>query len=187
MTEEELSAFKEWLEDNVRVGDPTLPTYLFMSFESLLPPSTWLVHFSDNAFDISVNGFIYGAPDMFALGLTTHFSDVFRKNMPGWNFAFEEGTRGVRHGGKYGKESVLFQSAGVKVYHFGDEEDQVIFYGPHVERLIYLGLNYDRWCIKNSLTDREIYGSDNINDVTAWAIRNERQYASVIYTGPGVK
>jgi hypothetical protein len=183
MSEEEQLAFKSWLEDRIpymELGDPTLPTYLFMSFESIVPPSTWLIHFSDDATDIALNGFEFGAEDFSQLGLTTHFSDNWRKNMPGWNFAFSVKDRyPVR--GKYGNEAVLFQSGGVRVYHFGDEENQVIFKGSSVKRRILLENNEGTWVITDTRTGRELAREDELDDIVNWAIRNERQYRKVIY------
>jgi len=183
MPEGEREAFKKWLKtrlESMDLGDPTLPTYLFMTFESIVVPSSWLIHFSDDAADIAANGFEYGAEDFTQLGLTTHFSDNWRKKMPGWNFAFSVNDRGPQRG-RYGDEAVLFQSGGVRVYHFGDEENQVIFKGTSVERLILLENDGGSWVINNTQNDRELANEDSLNDIINWAIRNERQYSKVIY------
>ena len=35
---------------------------------------------------------------------------------------------------KYGKDAVIFKGTGVEVYHIGDEENQIIFWGSDVDK-----------------------------------------------------
>lgn len=109
----------------------------------LLPRQTWVGHFCSDATDIATEGFIFGASDPYDLGLTTHKSDSYRRSRPGYNFGFELGSLhknfndgNSRNSGKYGSELVLFQTSGVSAYHQGDNEDQVIFWGPDVDWVI---------------------------------------------------
>jgi hypothetical protein len=104
--------------------------------KALLPNSTWLAHYCDNAEKIQREGFRIGAPDIDRLALTRHGS--VRSKQPGYNFAYP--TDGsvqltsrwgpIPHG--YGKQVLLFQSAGLSFYHSGDRENQVVFWGPSV-------------------------------------------------------
>mgnify|MGYP000400850810 CR=1 FL=1 len=177
---------KEWIE-NGGLNDygAELPSYMFLSDPVLVKRNTWLVHFSDYAQDIYVNGFKYGAQDFTMLGLTTYFSDSVRRAYPGYNFAFEADSKWARAaaGYKYGAHAVMFQSAGVKCLHFGDEEYQVIFYGPNVDELILLeddGNGY--WSVGGYSKSGEwtdIY-TGSFEDVVAWVIDNVNQYRNII-------
>jgi len=105
----------------------------------LLPRNTWVGHFCSDARSIASHGFMHGEPDAYSLGLTRLKSDEARYGHTGYNFGFDVKTmrknwqRGVA---KYGKELVLFQTSGVSAYHSGDEEDQIIFWGPHIEWVV---------------------------------------------------
>jgi hypothetical protein len=191
MTEEERKVFKAWLEknmDKMDYDDPTLPTYLYMSFEGIVPPSTWLVHFSDDAYNIAWKGFIYGQPGFTELGLTVYLSDRWRKDLPGWNFGFEALDTHSMHNAvtdkKYGNGAVLFQSAGVRTYHFGDEEHQVIFQGESVERVILIQEDDIGWYIADVRSGRPLVRDEDFHKVVNWAIANEQQYRRVIYSQP---
>lgn len=126
MDKDDESDFEDYA--TTREVDAMTPSTAFFTYEKLLPRTTWLVHFSDHVGRIIDNGIVCGHEEMDQLGLTTHF----RKNKcrPGWNFAFEAESRYARgavnyhHGkGKYGEDAVIFQSAGVRAWHGGDEEE----------------------------------------------------------------
>lgn len=177
--------FTGWLHKRVMEDgshfDATMPTYLFMSGAKLVPRQTWLIHFSDNASDIATNGFRFGAEDFTALGLTTHFGDKVRKKGPGWNFAFKANDRRGVIGGikKYGKEAVVFQSGGVEAFHDGDNESQVVFWGPNVKERFYIHSDGGEWQVKNPATDR-ILATGKLMDMIGWIQQNHAQYAKVI-------
>jgi hypothetical protein len=111
----------------------------------LLPRQTWVGHFCSDAESIAREGFIFGESDPYDLGLTMHKSDAARHSSPGYNFGYElrhlfknwhTSWNSRRGGTKYGEELVIFQTSGVSATHYGDQEDQVIFWGPHVEWVI---------------------------------------------------
>ena len=177
--------FISWVEDklstNPGLSDALAPTYLFMNGATLIPRQTWLIHFSDDADDIARNGFEYGAEDFTALGLTTHLSEKRRKSKPGWNFAFTADDRSVRIGSKkYGKSAVLFQSAGVEAFHDGDNESQVVFWGPNVKERFYLHNEGGDWRVQDPRTDKVLFTSENIFDTIKWVQANHGQYRKVI-------
>ncbi|MFA5489825.1 MAG: hypothetical protein WC284_11485 [Candidimonas sp.] len=156
----------------------------------LLNRKTWLVHFSDHARDIAANGFKYGIDDIERLGLTTWMSDSLKK-YGGYNFAYMADDRNVRNGKKYGKEFVMFQNSGVHTYHYGDEEDQVIFYGPEVDykKIIWVKANYDSYCVMPHPLNRHygqdtksggIFCSENVYDVISWVTKNWQQYKKIL-------
>ena len=178
-----LPGFKKWLDDEVwgRDMDEESPAYMYLSSAHIVPPQTWLVHFSDHADRISLDGFTRGVEDMQRLGLTTYLSDHY-KSHPGWNFGLQccgNNARDVAQDGKYGKDAVLFQSAGVSAYHGGDEETQVMFWGPFVRRFILLQRDGDgrnaEWFIEDAIAGRELRRGYYVT-VAKWAIDHAQQY-----------
>lgn len=170
--------FRSWLEDGPAYRDISTdsPAYLTMSRAKLVPRQTWLVHFSDDADDIARNGFLYGHEDARTLALTTWFRN--RKMGPGWNFSLRAGGRdaqSVFRKGKYGKNAVLFRSAGVEVYHSGDEETQVILWGPNAHDFILLTRDGDDVVIEDEVTGRELRRG-SFEKVVEWAMSYADQY-----------
>jgi len=110
------------------------------------------------------------------LALTTHKRN--REKNPGYNFAFEEGSRDAKNvasDGKYGNEAVVFWGDGVKAYHSGDEENQIIFWGPSVDTRMIFPIR-----IVDGDSDWAVYHSDrgtpmvqgDFPEITAWVIDN---------------
>lgn len=127
--------------------------HMMVTAKKLLPRSTWLVHFSDEAQAIAQSGFVYGVDQMDKLGLTRWLSD-FDKSGEGYNFAFQAGSRDSTFAaskGKYGRDCVMFQNSGVSLYHHGDEEDHVAFYGPDVDprTIVLLRKREGEWFVMN--------------------------------------
>jgi len=184
MSEPELKDFKNWLVNNHHLldsDDPNNPSYLHFNYNSIVPPGTWLVHFSDDASAIGRNGFEFGHEDMGNLGLTTYFKDTVRKRQPGWNFAFEALSRYAKTAAsrnKYGKHAVLFQAAGVSAYHAGDEEDQIMFQGKDAKNIVTLTNDGSEWSVQDR-NGRIIFHSDYGN-VAQWVISNYNQYRNVL-------
>ena len=190
----------EKLDYHMQHNPAETPTWAHLSLEghkSLLPRSTWLVHFTDNSDDICSKGFKYGMMDMEKLGLTTSFiKNGFHKRSGGYNFAFEADSRYARQAAnakKYGDHAVMFQSAGVEVYHYADEEHQIIFWGPSVDPrdiiLIDRLGHYEGWAVRPSIhshhsgqesKDGAIFKGKEFSDCANWVERNARQYRSVI-------
>ncbi len=160
----------------------------FMGAE-MLKRQTWLVHFTGDAYSIASDGFEYGVDHMDKLGLTTFFGKESKK-YGGYNFAFEAGSKYARNSaqsGKYGKEAVMFTNSGVKSWHHGDEEDQVIFWGKDVDPrgIILIEKDYDNWCVKEHPTKRRyerdcVYAHEDFETVTNWIEKNWRQYSKII-------
>ena len=57
---------------NISANGGYTKAHLGLARNKLLPRTTWLVHFSDNAEDIVQEGFKYGEDDYSDLALTTH-------------------------------------------------------------------------------------------------------------------
>ena len=130
--------WEEWYES--RAWEPALradfayaPSWYLMSDPE---PFTGLaVHFTDAPEKVASQGFLYGVRDKSRLGLTRHLDDYDAR--PGYNFAYDlkdwkkyarksDGTY------RYGQGAVVFPVKGVSVWHSGDKERQVIFWGPDV-------------------------------------------------------
>lgn len=180
-------------EDYVHVmmtQDPAnAPSQAFYSGPQLLKRQTWLIHFSDDAWGIANKGFKYGVDQMDKLGLTIYLGD-FDKKYGGYNFAFEAGGRYARAAAaeeKYGSNAVMFTNAGVKAYHSGDDEEQVMFWGANVDprSIILITHEDDGWCVsqhpsKGRYEGECVYQNEDFNTVTNWVEENWRQYGKII-------
>ncbi len=186
MSESELQAFKGWLEKNNHLMHDAFegahsPSYLHLDYQKIVPPGTWLIHFSNNAADIGRKGFEYGHEDMYSLGLTTWFTDKARMREQGWNFAFEAGSNYAAQAAykqKYGEHAVMFQCAGVNAFHSGDQEAQIIYQGKDARNIVTLMRNDSEWEV-SAKNGRVIFKSEYEN-VVQWVISNYNQYKNVI-------
>lgn len=150
----------------------------------VLPRNTWLIHFSNNVDDIVKEGFKFGAEDISNLALTTQFADSVRKKYPGYNFAFalqdSSDWNYAAESLNYGEDAVMFQSSGIRMDHYGDDEVQTVFYGPNVKEFVYLGTGENtEWCVMTN-TGKEIYGNDDFKKVVYWVVNNYQQYKNKI-------
>jgi hypothetical protein len=183
------------VDELMQIDAADAPTWAHLDAERMLHRQTWLVHFSDHAHQISHAGFTIGVDQMDKLGLTTHLGD-YAKREGGYNFAFEATSRDALHAArgrqglpKYGKHAVMFQNAGVRAYHYGDEETQIIFHGKDVDpKNIILIVNDDntgKWSVSarehGKRGQREyVYASEKFENVVKWVIANHAQYRGVI-------
>lgn len=165
---------------------PGYPSWNYMAYQGMLK-NQWLIHFSDNALDIwRDQQFKFGYDDYTTLGLTTYLSKSTKK-YGGYNFAYDikdylkYGRSSFGGGGwKYGSEAVVFRASGIKVWHHGDEEPQVIFYGNTARDMVHIEqTDPGPWGITNSKTGKNIYIGE-IGDVVRWAINNFNQYKGVL-------
>jgi len=194
-----IDEFKAYVEELPHISDgPDRPAYEHMAYSRLVRP-TWLVHFTDDPLDIAENGFKYGWESTEGLGLTTHFTDAARKRGAGYNFAFVLGSPDARNassrdggGPKYGGHAVVFWADGVEAYHYGDEENQVIFWGPEVvpDRIfaVWNGGD-DGWHVQDA-SGRVVFGADpdvyhedaaakDFEDAAEWTVANHRMLSRV--------
>lgn len=158
------------------------PAYQHLDFKSVIKPG-WLVHFTNDAESIRNRGFMYGHDEFRGLGLTTHKTEERRRDHPGFNFAFEIDTRDLSNAarsGKYGKEAVVFWGGGVKAFHYGDEENQIIFWGPSVNRSMIFPIRreYDNWVVEAE-NGRTMVESEDFNDVVGWVVQNWRMLQQI--------
>jgi len=169
------------------VPDAEYPAWSFFD-KAKLVKNDWLIHFTNDPWNIAKNGFTKGVSEIEKLGLTTHLGE-FEKKYGGYNFAFRADVyhryaKG-RQGYKYGNEAVMFIGSGMEVYHYGDEEPQVIFWGKKAKNIIPITLEYgDDYTINNLKTGGVIYKSQDLDDVVSWVMRNYDRYKNVIHYEP---
>lgn len=165
--------------DDFSQDRPGFPSWNHMDYANLIK-NQWLIHFSDNAAKI-VNDkkFKYLMGDYTQLGLTTMYKqDSFDKTDNGYGFAYALSDfvkySSNRNGFKYGNEAVLFTASGIRVHHYGDEEPQVIFYGPTANNFVYLENTDGDWVVGDN-----IYQGD-LENVVKWVVKNYKQYKNKI-------
>lgn len=156
------SVFADYLEDYNILGDVLhddpqgAPAWMLLQpTGGLLPPTTKVIHITDNAEQIAREGFRYGGSDPDKIALTIR-NDIFGNTTrtthdgPGYNFGYlasgydfrrNKWRDGGIHRGAYGKSAVLVETGGMEVYHKGDREKQVIFWGPSAKVLKVLDLS----------------------------------------------
>jgi hypothetical protein len=187
---ETYNKFAEYLFD--KISDNTLPIaeyeYPAWSFFDNYPEiikNQWLIHFTNDANSIAENGFEYGVDDMTKLGLTTSLGE-FDKKYGGYNFAytlndFQKYGRSSygnwsKSGYKYGNEAVIFNASGIKVWHYSDEEPQVIFYGNTAKNIIPIISGYGSKFAVYGKNDKILYENDDLPEIVKWIVNNYQQY-----------
>jgi hypothetical protein len=146
-----LQGAKDWMYQHDAANAPT-KMHVDLRGDKLLPRTTWLIHFSDEAERIADEGFTHGVSDIDRLGLTTHLHPN-EKAYGGYNFAFRAGDRmaeAAAKSKKYGKHAVMFQNSGVHTFHIGDAENQIIFWGADVDpkSIVFLRYYGDDWAVQ---------------------------------------
>lgn len=176
--ENELSSFvddfiefcNDYLDD--RSWD-NIPLYLVADYEGTVN-NQWLLHMTDNLDGISKEGFSYGV-QMDELAYTPARGTTKYKYGAGYNFAFRL-SDAYRAEGTYGHYAVLFRASGILIYHYGDEEHQVIFYGPSAHDIIVIDNDYGDWVIDSRITGNRLVRFAKLEDACNWAINNLPQY-----------
>ena len=162
------------------ISDSEYPAWSYFDDSPTIVKNQWLIHFTNDAYSIANNGFKYGVYDMTKLGLTTSLGEFYKK-YGGYNFAYLLGDfdryAKNRHGYKYGEEAVVFRASGIKTWHYGDQEPQVIFYGNTATNIIPVTKGESgNWEIVNKKTDNVLFSSDELQKVADWIESNYEQY-----------
>lgn len=173
--------FREIEQNTLNVPDSDYPAWAYFDNPRLVK-NQWLIHFTDNAESIARQGFKYGVDEVDKLALTTHLGE-FEKKYGGYNFAYDVeryhryAYSNYGRGFKYGKEAVIFRASGIELWHYGDEEPQVIFYGNTARNIIPIirGENAD-WAVYSTKSGRILYENDDFDKVVVWVLRNYVQY-----------
>ncbi len=196
--------FQNYVDDNSDQWFKWIDNYEFQSLtkasmslsrDKLLKRTTWLVHFTHNEMGILRNGF-KGTDDIVRLALTSYGS----KDYEGYNFAFIADSRdadNVSRSGKYGDQALMFQNSGVNAYHYGDGEEQIMFWGADVDKKKFVLLSkWERsWYVvgnhkyKGHPNSGYEYPDDALffpegggyEECVEWVQKNHKQYRKVIY------
>ena len=155
------------------------PSWIVMSSPRLVK-NEWCIHFGEDSDSIAREGFTHGTDDLEKLGYTRR--DASKMNLPGYNFAYPAYYNRINT--DYGSEAVLFQTSGVEIYHDGDCEHQVVFWGPYAKNFIPIKQAYGEWYVYGN-KGQILYKSENIGDIIRWAMNNKEQYRKQIMTGHG--
>lgn len=185
-----------------RITSKNIPDVVWQAFSSSmddvmertrplpLPRNTWLIHFTDNAREVAVHGFKHGINSTDIDDLYASRSEDKPLGPPGYNFAFVAGRNfeSDLYGNKmafYGRDAVLFQNSGIEVYHFGDGDKEVIFWGPDVspKTIIWLTRGTNGWSVMAhpSKANRAVYAGKTIEQCIEWVRINQTQYRRLIY------
>jgi hypothetical protein len=167
---------QSFIEYTSASGDRDIPLFVVASYKRDIH-NEWLVHMTNNLSGISNEGFNIGVT-IDELAYTPGLGTTNGKYGPGYNFAFTADEAYVAEHSGYGKYCVLFQGSGIMIWHYGDEQNQVIFYGPTAKNLIFITKSdeYSNWCVKSQITGRVLFDSALLEDVVDWCIRNFAQY-----------
>jgi len=114
---------------------------------------TKLIHFTNRPEAVASQGFKHGEPDKTRLSLTHHLEDS--GSGAGFNFAYdvkdwEKYAKSSKGGFKYGTGAVVFHAQGLKVWHKGGREPQVIFWGPAAVGLVPIVRGPEGWMANGS-------------------------------------
>lgn len=193
LTPKGVEAFNEaagrWAE---RRGE--MPPSQMFSDPKLLK-DVWLIHHSRSS-DLAQEGFRFGVPGPSHLAYTGGGHN-YAGQEPGYNFAYLPGDRdnyGVDRRGdaKYGSHVyAFFVPWAISAWHYGDEEPQVIFWGPSARNIVKLeeqqvstedGLE-TRWVVSGLDGDgREgrTISAESASDLVDWLEANWDQYRPVL-------
>lgn len=172
-------SFACWVVMNVMLDKETesSPSYLSLHQPVRLPQGTWMIHFSDNADEISREGFLFGHPRYRGLAYTC-FKEDGRFSEPGFNYAFRAEDKFIDYpqwSEGFGGLAVMFRSSGVRAYHSGDGAHEVIFWGPSVRRFVllrkcFVGSGPERiyWCVRSNTTNRVLFMDEKVSRVAKW-------------------
>lgn len=166
-----------------------LPSWMTMDFNRIVK-NEWCIHFCYDADSIAREGFKWGTDDIGKLALT---GAGMEKPSEGYNFAFPVGEYHIDNN-SYGsfnpstrqrgsQEAVIFQTSGVEVYHEGDEQNQVVFWGPNAKN--FIPIKYDReqggWCIYGN--KGQVLYTGKPSKILEWVLTNLPQYRKQIMVG----
>jgi hypothetical protein len=154
-----------------------LPSWCTMEFNRVVK-NEWCIHFGSDSESIAKEGFTGGTPDIERLAYTNAGQ---QKPYAGYNFAFLINDRNVDYNG-YGDEAVIFRTSGVEIYHYGDNQNQVIFWGPNVKSFIPIHQEDGDWVVYGQ-NGQVLVRCGKPSEIALWATENLPQYRKQIMTG----
>jgi hypothetical protein len=150
---------REFIEQYMTKGSGNTIQYMNLVHYTLLPRTTWLIHFSDHAKKIMQSGFSIGVSDIQNLAFTN--LDNTTKTI-GYNFATilgSDASENILSNNRYGKDAIIFQNSGVLVKHKYDGQEQVIFYGPDVSQKNMIFANREKQKLSCVYKNHKISGN----------------------------
>jgi hypothetical protein len=171
--------FNEFINTaNYKVDAEELPAWMTMDFIRIVK-NEWCIHFTSDAYNIAREGFTGGTPDVEALAYT---GAGRQKPYAGYDFAFLINDNSVDFN-NYGNEAVIFRASGILALHYGDEQRQVVFWGPSVKDIIPIKkdeYSYD-WNIEG--LNGQVFKCGKPSELADWATNNLPQYRKQILAG----
>jgi len=154
-----------------------LPSWLFMDFNRVVK-NEWCIHFGSDSENIAREGFTGGTEDIEHLAYTNARQE---KHHAGYDFAFLINDRNVDYN-EYGNEAVIFRTSGVEIFHYGDNQNQVIFWGPNVKSFIPIHQESGDWVVYGQ-NGQVLVRCGRPSEIAIWATENLPQYRKQIMTG----
>ena len=154
------------------------PTWMNTDFSRMVK-NEWCIHFGNDAMNIANEGFTGGTDDINQLAYTNAGQ---KKNSEGYDFAFIISDLSVDDN-EYGSEAVIFRTSGVEIYHWGDNQRQVIFWGPYAHDFIPISYSEEEgeWIVTGM--NNQILKAGKPSEIAMWATNNLPQYRKQIMAG----
>jgi len=159
------------------VDDYELPSWCTMEFNRIVK-NEWCIHFGSDSENIAREGFTGGTPEIEHLAYTNAGA---QKSSAGYDFAFLINDRSVDYN-EYGDEAVIFRTSGVEIYHYGDNQNQVVFWGPNVKSFIPIHQDNGDWVVYGQ-NGQVLVRCGRPSEIALWATENLPQYRKQIMTG----
>lgn len=154
-----------------------LPSWCHMDFNRIVK-NEWCIHFGADSESIAKEGFTGGTEELEHLAYTNAGT---QKSSAGYDFAFLINDRSVDYN-EYGDEAVIFRTSGIEVYHYGDNQNQVIFWGPNVKSFIPIHQDNGDWVVYGQ-NGQVLVRKNEPSEIALWATENLPQYRKQIMTG----
>ena len=154
-----------------------LPSWCTMDFNRIVK-NEWCIHFGSDSESIAKEGFTGGTPEIEHLAYT---NAGVQKSSAGYDFAFLINDRSVDYN-EYGDEAVIFRTSGVEIYHYGDNQNQVVFWGPNVKSFIPIHQDNGDWVVYGK-NGQVLVRCGRPSEIALWATENLPQYRKQIMTG----
>jgi len=193
-----VEVFNQWGQ-GLSWDDETPPGLMFSRPKIL--KGAWLIHHSP-AYDLESKGFRLGVTGFDDLGYTGGAKTFFGQR-PGWNFGFPPSSH-EHDGFDRGRPSygdyiyAVWVPYAIFAHHYGDQGDQIIFWGPSASRIVEIkkaeirfGPGRDdieeRWFIPgyDDKDGRTISAVDS-SDLVDWLDKNWDQYSRKLIGGQGL-
>ena len=154
-----------------------LPSWCIMDFNRIVK-NEWCIHFCSDSENIAREGFTSGTED---IGHLAYTNAGVQKSSAGYDFAFSINDRSTDYS-EYGDEAVIFRTSGVEIFHYGDNQNQVIFWGPNVKSFIPIHQDNGDWVVYGQ-NGQVLVRCGRPSEIAIWATENLPQYRKQIMTG----